>query len=137
MMPNMLIKNSLTNALRDLIEKISSPKLTVNLQIEGLNNDLDQNIQVTLYRIIQECINNTIKHSGADKIDISVIQTDHRITTEIADNGKGFDPSKVMDKRDGLGLQNMNARIELLKGLVRIDSAAGEGTRIFIQIPTV
>ncbi|HAI81578.1 MAG TPA: hypothetical protein DCL65_11180, partial [Chryseobacterium sp.] len=59
MMPNMLIKNSLTNALRDLIEKISSPKLTVNLQIEGLNNDLDQNIQVTLYRIIQECINNT------------------------------------------------------------------------------
>ncbi|HAI81579.1 MAG TPA: histidine kinase, partial [Chryseobacterium sp.] len=43
----------------------------------------------------------------------------------------------VMDKRDGLGLQNMNARIELLKGQVRIDSAAGEGTRIFIQIPTV
>ena len=137
MMPNMLIKNSLTNALRDLIEKISSPKLTVNLQIEGLNNDLDQNIQVTLYRIIQECINNTIKHSGADKIDISVIQTDHRITTEIADNGKGFEPAKVMDKRDGLGLQNMNARILLLKGQVRIDSAAGEGTRIIIQIPTV
>ncbi|WP_312751978.1 sensor histidine kinase [Epilithonimonas hominis] len=60
MMPNMLIKNSLTNALRDLIEKTSTPKLAVNLQIEGLEKEVDQNIQVTLYRIIQECINNTV-----------------------------------------------------------------------------
>ena len=137
MMPNMLIKNSLSNALRDLIEKISSPKLAVNLQIEGLDNELDQNIQVTLYRIIQECINNTIKHSGADKIDISVVQTDQKITTEIRDNGKGFDPVATLEKKEGLGLQNMTRRIELLKGKTRIESAAGRGTKIAIEIPTV
>ena len=137
MMPNMLIKNSLANALRDLIEKTSTPKLAVNLQIEGLENEIDQNIQVTLYRIIQECINNTVKHSGADKIDISVIQSDKKITTEIKDNGKGFNPLKITENKDGIGLQNMKARIEMLKGKMRIDSAADRGTQVFIEIPIV
>ena len=137
MMPNMLIKNSLANALRDLIEKTSTPKLTVNLQIEGLETEVDQNIQVTLYRIIQECINNTVKHSGADKIDISVIQSDKKITTEIKDNGKGFNPLKITENKDGIGLQNMKARIEMLKGKMRIDSAADRGTQVFIEIPIV
>ena len=137
MMPNMLIKNSLANALRDLIEKTSTPKLAVNLQIEGLETEVDQNIQVTLYRIIQECINNTVKHSGADKIDISVIQSDKKITTEIKDNGKGFNPLKITENKDGIGLQNMKARIEMLKGKMRIDSAADRGTQVFIEIPIV
>ncbi len=137
MMPNMLIKNSLANALRDLIEKTSTPKLAVNLQIEGLENEIEQNIQVTLYRIIQECINNTVKHSGADKIDISVIQSGKKITTEIKDNGKGFNPLKITENKDGIGLQNMKARIEMLKGKMRIDSAANRGTQVFIEIPIV
>ena len=137
MMPNMLIKNSLANALRDLIEKTSTPKLAVNLQIEGLETEIDQNIQVTLYRIIQECINNTVKHSGADKIDISVRQSDKKITTEIKDNGKGFNPLKITENKDGIGLQNMKARIEMLKGKMRVDSAADRGTQVLIEIPIV
>jgi signal transduction histidine kinase len=137
MMPNMLIKNSLANALRDLIEKTSTPKLAVNLQIEGLETEVEQNIQVTLYRIIQECINNTVKHSGADKIDISVRQSDKKITTEIKDNGKGFNPLKISENKDGIGLQNMKARIKMLKGKMRIDSAADRGTQVFIEIPIV
>jgi Signal transduction histidine kinase len=73
-MPNMLIKNSLSNALRELIEKSNSPKLNITLYMEGLNDAIDQNIQIVLYRTIQECINNTIKHAEASHINISIIQ---------------------------------------------------------------
>lgn len=135
MMPNMLIKNSLGNALRDLIEKTASPKLSINLQIEGLDSDLDQNIQVTLYRIIQECINNTLKHANASKIDILLFREAQQITAQIADNGKGFDPATIREKMDGMGLQSIQTRINFLKGKMTIKSTAETGTRITITIP--
>jgi Signal transduction histidine kinase len=97
-MPNMLIKNSLSNALRELIEKSNSPKLNINLKMEGLDDAIDQNIQVVLYRTIQECINNTIKHAEASHINIEIIQDMQKISTEISDNGKGFNPLRVHSK---------------------------------------
>lgn len=134
-MPNMLIKNSLSNALRNLIEKISSPKIDINLKIDGLENNLDQNIQVVLYRIIQEAINNTIKHSGADKIEISILQNNERIFTRIFDNGKGFDLQQTTSRSDGMGLDNIRSRIDFLKGKLDIQTATGKGTVISIEIP--
>lgn len=135
MMPNMLIKNSLANALRDLIEKTASPKLSINLQIDGLENDLDQNIQVTLYRIIQECINNTLKHANASKIDILIFREVHQITAQVADNGKGFNPASIREKMEGMGLQSIQSRINFLKGRMTIKSAVEQGTCITISIP--
>lgn len=134
-MPNMLIKNSLSAALRDLIEKSSSPKLEVLLKIEGLHNDLDQNIQIILYRIIQECINNTIKHAEASEIQISVAQQAGKIIAQISDNGKGFDPVTAHIRSDGMGLQSIKSRIELLKGRLDIHSAVGQGTDVYLEIP--
>ncbi len=136
-MPNMLIKNSLSNALRELIEKSNSPKLNITLKIEGLNDTIDQNIQVVLYRIIQECINNTIKHAEASAINVSVIQDAEKIYTSISDNGKGFNPMKVQSKNEGLGLENIKSRIEVLKGNIKISSKEGEGTSIFVEIPLI
>lgn len=135
-MPNMLIKNSLSAALRDLIEKTTSPRLEIFLKIEGLDDELNPNIQVVLYRIIQECINNTIKHAGADRIDISVAQNGRNIITVISDNGKGFDPLAVRSS-EGMGLQNMKSRIDFLKGTIHIYSAENEGTQVSIEIPLV
>ena len=131
----MLIKNSLANALRDLIEKTTSPMLHISLKIDGLEKNLDQNLQIVMYRTIQECINNTIKHSGATKIDIMLIQNKNRIFTEIADNGKGFNPLKVNSKNDGMGLENLKSRIEFLKGTINIESAENQGTKIKVEIP--
>ena len=134
-MPNMLIKNSLSNALRELIEKSNSPRLNITLYMEGLNDAIDQNIQIVLYRTIQECINNTIKHAEASHINISIIQDREKITTHISDNGKGFDIFKMNSKNEGLGLENIRSRIDILKGNFDVKSKEGEGTSIKVEIP--
>lgn len=134
-MPNMLIKNSLADALRDLIAKTNSPKLHLDLKMQGLQNDLDQNIQVVMYRIIQECINNTIKHAKATKVEIVVAQQNNIIEAIFKDNGVGFDPLNKNSKKNGLGLDNIKSRIDILKGKLIIKSAVGKGTAIIIKIP--
>lgn len=134
-MPNMLIKNSLADALRDLISKTTSPKLHIELKMEGLKNNLNQNIQVVMYRIIQECINNTIKHAKANKVEISLIQSNNMIEAIFKDDGIGFNPLKISSRNDGLGLDNIKSRIDMLKGDLKINSAEGKGTSIVMKIP--
>ncbi|MBF8456314.1 sensor histidine kinase [Kaistella sp. G5-32] len=134
-MPNMLIKNSLADALRDLISKTNSPKLHLELKMEGLTKDLNQNIQVVMYRIIQECINNTIKHARANKVEISLIQNNTMIEAIFKDDGIGFNPLKINSRSNGLGLENIKSRIDMLKGDLKIDSAEGKGTSIIMKIP--
>jgi signal transduction histidine kinase len=134
-MPNMLIKNSLSDALRDLISKTNSPKLQIDLKMEGLKNDLNQNIQVVMYRVIQECINNTIKHAKANRVEISLIQSNTMIKAIFKDDGVGFNPLKISSKNDGLGLDNIKSRIDMLKGDLKIKSAEGQGTSIVMKIP--
>lgn len=134
-MPNMLIKNSLADALRELISKSDSPKLHINLNIEGLQNDIDQNVQIVMYRIIQECINNTLKHAEASEVQISLVQKNGLLLTSVKDNGKGFNAAKITPKNEGLGLRNIRSRIEVLKGDLEIESSEGNGTNIKMKIP--
>lgn len=135
-MPNMLIKHSLPLALKELIEKTNSPKLKINLTIEHLEDKLDESIQVVVFRIIQECINNTIKHADASEINITVLQTMESVSIDFKDNGKGFDPiPKQQYSVEGLGLENMKSRIEFLKGKFYLQSEEGKGTKIEIKIP--
>ncbi|MEI9958414.1 MAG: ATP-binding protein [Ferruginibacter sp.] len=87
-----------------------------------------------MYRVIQECVNNVIKHSGANGLDISLIKDADGIAATIEDNGKGF---AVADKNkgEGIGLKNIKTRIEYLKGTVDFDSAPGKGTLVAIHVP--
>ena len=133
--PNMLIKNSLADALRDLISKTTSTKLDIDLRVDGLQDNLNQNIQVVMYRIIQECINNTIKHANANKVQISIFQTKHWIEAAFNDNGKGFNPLKINSNNDGIGLDNIKSRVDMLKGELQLKSTEGEGTLIKMKIP--
>lgn len=132
-MPNMLIKNSLSNALKDLIEKSNSPKLHINLKIDGLKDNLDENIQIVMFRVIQECINNTIKHANASEVIIQVHQNDQEISAAFQDNGKGFSIHEL--KSDGMGIENIRSRIKFLKGKFEINSEEGRGTQIHVKIP--
>ncbi len=134
MMPNVLLKSGLASAVRDFISKIDDTLLKVNLVTYGLNERLDANTETVLYRVIQESVNNVIKHSEANQLDIQISIEDKEITVTIEDNGKGFEVSNK-DNFDGIGLKNIITRIEFLKGTVEWDSSPGNGTLVAIHIP--
>ena len=135
MMPNALLKAGLSAAIREFIDKIDTKVLKVDLYSEGLNERLDGNVETVLYRVIQECVNNVIKHSGANHLDISLIKDKDGISATIEDNGKGFD-ARESKESEGLGLKNIRTRIEYLKGTVDFDSTPGKGTLVAIHVPT-
>lgn len=132
MMPNALLKKGLASALYEFIQKIDQQVIKSQLHIEGLQERLAPETESVLYRVIQECVNNVIKHSGANQLDISVICENEAIDVTIEDNGKGFD---VHETSAGIGLQNIKARIQFLKGTLDLDSTMGKGTFVGIHIP--
>jgi signal transduction histidine kinase len=134
MMPNALLKSNLTSAIHDFTDKLDKKSLEIHLFSEGLDERLDSNTETILYRVIQECVNNVIKHAGATTLDISVIRDKEGISATIEDNGKGFDTSDK-GKFEGIGLKNIFTRVEFLKGTVEFDSATGRGTAVSIQVP--
>ncbi len=87
------------------------------------------------YNIIEELINNIIKHSKARNASINLIERNgDKLIIQIIDDGKGFDV-KGARRKDGLGLSHIDARIKIMKGVFNINSKVGEGTSIFISVP--
>jgi signal transduction histidine kinase len=84
--------------------------------------------------VIQEAVNNVIKHSKASQLDISIINEPEGLRVTIEDNGIGFNKSDLTTK-NGIGMKNIKARIEFLKGTLDIDSKPGKGTLIAFFIP--
>ncbi|MCY7293676.1 MAG: sensor histidine kinase [Ferruginibacter sp.] len=134
MMPNALLKNNLSEAINEFISKLDNKTLKVHLHSEGFEEPFDTSIETVLYRVIEECVNNVIKHSEASVLDISLVRESNEITATVEDNGKGFEVNKNT-YNDGIGLKNIITRVEFLKGTVDFTSAPGKGTLVAIYIP--
>lgn len=134
MMPNILLKTGLASAVKDFISKIDAEKLKVTLETSGLNERLDNNTEIVLYRVIQECVNNVIKHAAANRLDIQLDRNEEEISVTVEDNGKGFDTSD-REKFEGIGLKNILTRLAYLKGSADFSSSPGRGTLVAIYIP--
>ncbi|MEI6088084.1 MAG: sensor histidine kinase [Bacteroidota bacterium] len=134
MMPNALIKTGLANAVRKFLDDLHNRSIKINLYTEGLNERIDSNTEIILYRIIQETVANVFKHAHANILDITLIKEPLSINIVIEDNGKGFDLSQAKSK-DGIGLKNIESRVIFLKGTIEWDSKIGKGTVVVINIP--
>jgi two-component system NarL family sensor kinase len=134
MMPNALIKSGLVAALRDFINKIPAEKLKISMETKGIDKPLESTTETVLYRVIQESVNNVIKHANATSLDILLLCDANEITVSIEDNGRGFNTADN-SKFTGIGLKNMISRVEYLKGSVDISSSPGKGTLVAIFIP--
>ncbi len=135
MVPNALIKSGLISAVREFINKISSSgNLKINLEIVGLNNRLENTVENILFRVLQEVVNNIIKHSKATEVSIQFIKHDNELTILIEDNGVGFVVEKLSSE-SGIGLKNIQSRVAFLNGEVIFDSYPGKGTTVTIEIP--
>jgi signal transduction histidine kinase len=136
LMPEALVKFGLDTALKDFFKEINrSGILKVRYQSIGLDTtSLDQTLSITVYRIIQELINNTIKHAGASEAVVQISLSDGQLSITAEDNGKGFDPAKVKGVK-GIGWSNIQNRIDFLKGTFDIRSVPGHGCSVQIELP--
>ncbi len=90
-------------------------------------------VKETLYRVAQEALNNTVKHSHASQVLIRLTEGDGDVLLEIQDDGTGFDPNG--DHPGHLGLQSMRERTARFGGVMEISSVPGEGTRVQVRLP--
>ncbi|MFY7732697.1 MAG: tetratricopeptide repeat protein [Bacteroidia bacterium] len=135
MMANSLIKNGLVSAVRDFIQKLNqSAGLKINIEIYGLDERLDNSVEIILFRVLQEIVNNIIKHANATEINIQFVKHDKELSLLVEDNGVGFDTKKI-EYFEGIGLKNIELRIKFLKGNVYFDSFLGKGTTVNIEVP--
>lgn len=133
LMPATLTQIGLGAALHDLFMKINeSNLLRINLSVTGLEERLPPTTEIAVYRVIQEIINNMIKHSKADSITVKIVRKESSMYLSIADNGVGFE-KELIAKSTGLGWKNIFSRISMLNGEIEVDTEPGSGTNINIQ----
>ncbi|MBI3138604.1 MAG: sensor histidine kinase [Sphingobacteriales bacterium] len=135
MMPEALVKFGLTTAIRDFCEEINrSGALQVSYQSIGMEKEqISQTTAITIYRIVQELLNNTMKHAAARTAIVQLSKTGRGISITVEDDGKGFDTALLKGAR-GIGWSNIQSRVEYLKGRLDIQSEPGKGVSVHIDI---
>jgi two-component system NarL family sensor kinase len=137
MMPEILLKYGLDAALREFCTEIgSSGVIQMNYQPLGNTNFvIEQTTAVTLYRIVQELVNNVLKHAQAQNVLVQLhhIEQEKLLAVTVEDDGKGFDTS-TLKQAGGMGWKNIQNRVEFLKGRIDMQSSAGKGTSVMIEI---
>lgn len=133
MMPEALIKLGLQQALQDYCDSISASRtLTVNTGFYGLEQRMDAATEVTVYRIVQELVNNAVKHAAASSALVQVMRQDQSLNITVEDNGRGFDATHWKDMHTA-GLQNILSRVHYLGGRMDIQSQHGKGTSVYVE----
>lgn len=107
--------------------------LDINCQVTGDEGSLDSKVQLALYRVLQESLNNVVKHAKANRVKVVIKVRDGKVELIVQDNGRGFD-LKEIDRDDHFGIKSMKERIEQVNGEFNIDSTVGKGTSIEVKI---
>ena len=133
--PQVLNDFGLARGIQNFINRSSSVdevkiRFTTNLRAERFDTD----VEVIMYRIVCELINNSLKHSGCSEINLSLSKSGNLLSLDYSENGKGFDPEAMTDC--GMGLSNIASRINSLNGTFDIASAKGRGMRAKVQVKT-
>ncbi|WP_315816553.1 PAS domain-containing protein [Paraflavitalea speifideaquila] len=133
LLPPALNEQSLLESLYQLIEDISHAK-DIDFQVQHAGFDeskVPDNKRLVIYRIIQEQLNNALKHSEAKAVNIKLVHHEQHVQLTIQDNGIGFDPQQM---KPGMGLNNIRNRIEVFNGEMEILSAPGDGCTLNVRI---
>jgi signal transduction histidine kinase len=132
MMPESLVKFGLKDALGDFCNNLENKQIPINYQCFGEESRFDPKIEISLYRIAQELINNAFKHSQATELLVQLVQEKDRVNLTVQDNGKGFDPV-ILKTSKGAGIANIRSRVESLRGRLDLVSEPDKGTEISIE----
>jgi signal transduction histidine kinase/ligand-binding sensor domain-containing protein len=129
--PQLLDRLGLTRAIKSMLKQVAGV-VEVTGEIDSIDNIFNESEEISIYRIVQESLNNVIKHSEASVATVKIKRTENRIMMTIEDNGKGFEAENI--NSGGLGLVGLRERTQLLNGQFRIESKISVGTRIRVVI---
>ena len=133
MMPEMLTKFGLDEALKEYCNTINATNLlSVKYQSMGMDTRVEKSAEIIIYRIIQELLNNIMKHATATEAMVQLIKEDGRFNIIVEDNGKGFNTALLKNDK-GAGLVSIQSRVDYLKGRLDIHSEIGKGTLVNIE----
>lgn len=135
LLPNVLVRKGLGAAIQDFIGKLPA---NANLKVEfdcPTDRRAPSNVEVNVYRIVQEVVHNTLKHAEASLLKIQLIISEEKLRLATEENGKGFDYTEMLHKTGGLGLLNLQSRAEVMGGEFTFSSENGKGTRYLFEIP--
>jgi signal transduction histidine kinase len=131
--PATLDQLGLVAALEDLAERVghgAEIELEADLEVDA--GRLDPELEIAIYRLVQEALNNVAKHAGAARARLQISSSEDRLAVLVSDDGRGFDPAA---ETGGFGLAGMRERVELAGGELRIESMPGRGTRVMASVP--
>lgn len=134
LLPNTLVRKGLVKATEEFIGRMSE---AYQLRIEFTSDEirLQPDREVNLYRILQEIIHNSVKHARATLLTIDMKVNGSQLHINTKDDGIGFNYEAMKTNEGGLGMLNLQSRVEVLNGVLRIDTQPGKGTLFFIEIP--
>ncbi|PLX31383.1 MAG: hypothetical protein C0600_05845 [Ignavibacteria bacterium] len=134
--PMQLERSGLTETLRDLVQQLrESTPLTVDAHVDDIDGVFSQEREMDVYRIVQEGLNNTIRHSDADAVHVRIQKDNGTVRIEVSDDGKGFDLAEATLESKGLGLQGISERVQMLGGKLHVETAPGAGTQLTASLP--
>lgn len=135
--PHQIEALGLTKAVKSMVDKVSkSSDIKFIFEEDVIDNLFSEENEVYIFRILQEAINNIIKHSSATESLIKILRRENSVSILISDNGKGFSLNKDVNK-NSLGLSGISERVKMLGGTMNIESEEGDGTRVKIDLPTL
>lgn len=133
LLPETLLKLGLELALKDLCHSLENNKVSINFISNEIQKTISESNQITIFRIIQELINNALKHSNCTEIIVDCSQNENLFLITVEDNGVGFNPNSI-DEFSGLGFKNIKNRIALMNGKLSINSSKKSETSINIEL---
>jgi signal transduction histidine kinase len=135
--PAQLDDFGLIPAIQYLRDSNAMQGLEVSLEVEGQSRRMDAIVETVLFRVIQEALNNVLRHAQTQQAQIIVDFCSQEIVLKVIDTGIGFDAGTPLTPPHGWGLEGMRERVELIKGQLRIDSETGKGTTVQVTVPNI
>lgn len=132
--PHYLERLGLTKALKAMLTKLSDV-IEINSDIDLIDNIFPKDAEINVYRIVQESLNNIVKHSDASEAEVRIKKLENEVIITIKDDGRGFDTTNFKAKGSGLGLVGLSERTKMLRGKISINSSVGNGTEIRVNLP--
>lgn len=130
-----IANQGLLNAIQLMAEKISSAdKIQIEVIHYGLDKALENSLEITIFRIVQELVTNIIKHANAKNATINISSFDNHLNIIVEDDGDGFDVKKI-NLKNGMGISSIKTRVEHLNGTFKVDATIGKGSSIILDIP--